>query len=381
MGAWYRRFPWTILVVCLLITVLGLCGLVRADELYGRTQLVEKQMVWMFLALLAMFAVMLVPYRLLSQLSLWLFLISLVLLAVTLFMPPINGSRRWIPLGLFDFQASEPARLAYIMALAAYLMYRSSQRTMAGLVPPLLMAFFPMLLIVREPDLDTALLFLPVLYAMLFAAGAKTKHLAAAALPGLVCLPLLWTQMSSEQQSRIVSVFTQRDGGSAPAGDGFHLHQSKQVLALGGFWGSSMQEEPPIDDPAAWQLPASRTDFIFVMIGERFGFQACAGLLFLYCVLIWKGLQIARRTQEPFGRLVCLGVMTLIAIQTLLNTGMTVGLLPITGTTLPLCSYGGSSLISTYAGIGLVMNIAMQSRHEIAGEPFVFRSESLARAS
>ncbi len=373
MTSWLRQFPWTMLIVCLAITVLGLCGLVRADELYGRTQLVERQIVWLFLALLAMLAVLMIPYRLLSQLSPLFFLATLFLLAVTLFMPPINGSRRWIPLGLFDFQASEPAKLAYIMALAAYLMHRSSQRTIAGLLPPLLMAFFPMLLIVREPDMDTALLFLPVLYAMLFAAGARTKHLAAAALPGLACLPLLWTQMSPEQQSRIVSVFTQRDGGSAPAGDGFHLHQSKQILALGGYWGSIYQEEPPIDDPTAWQLPASRTDFIFVMIGERFGFPACAVVLLLYCVLVWKGLQVARRTREPYGRLVCVGVMTLIVVQTLLNTGMTVGLLPITGTALPLCSYGGSSLISTYAGIGLVMNIAMRQGYEVAGEPFIFR--------
>jgi cell division protein FtsW (lipid II flippase) len=364
--------PWTILFVCVAITVLGLSGLVRADELYGRTQLVEKQMIWFFMALLTMLAVTLVPFRLLSELSPWLFVLSLVLLSITLFMPPINGSRRWIPLGLFDFQASEPARLAYIMALAAYLRFRSSQRTIVGLIPPLLMAFFPMLLIIREPDLDTSLLFLPVLYAMLFAAGAKTRHLAAAALPGLLCLPLLWTQMSAEQQSRIVSVFTQRDGGSAPAGDGFHLHQSKQVLALGGFWGSRSQQEQPIDDLTAWQLPASRTDFIFVMIGERFGFPVSAGLLFLYCVLIWKGLQTARQTREPFGRLVCVGIVTLIAIQTILNTGMTVGLLPITGTTLPLCSYGGSSLISTYAGIGLIMNIAMQQRYDVTGEPFIF---------
>jgi len=379
VSSWLRQMPWTILLVCVAITALGLCGLVRADELYGRTQLVEKQMIWFFMALLTMLAVMLIPYRLLSQLSPWLFVLSLVLLAITLFMPPINGSRRWIPLGLFDFQASEPARLAYIMALAAYLRFRSSQRTIVGLLPPLLMAFFPMLLIIREPDLDTSLLFLPVLYAMLFAAGAKTKHLAAAALLGLICLPLLWIQMSAEQQSRIVSVFTQQDGGSAPAGDGFHLHQSKQVLALGGFWGSRSQQERPVDDLTAWQLPASRTDFIFVMISERFGFPVSAGLLVLYCVLIWKGLQVARQTREPFGRLVCVGIMTLIAIQTILNAGMTVGLLPITGTTLPLCSYGGSSLISTYAGIGLIMNIAMQQRYNVTGEPFMFGKSRVPR--
>lgn len=351
---------------------MGLCGLVRADDLYGRTQLVERQMVWWFLAILTMLAILTVPYRLFSHSSSWFYLLTLALLAITLFMPPINGSRRWIPLGLFDFQASEPARLAYIMALAAYLMYRSSQRTILGLLPPLLMAFFPMLLIVREPDLDTALLFLPVLYSMLFAGGAKFRHLATAAIPGLLCLPIFWTQMSAEQQSRIVSVFTQQDGGSTPAGDGFHLHQSKQILALGGFMGSHRQSEPPIDDPAAWQLPASRTDFIFVMIGERYGFPGAALVLLLYCALVWKILIVAGSTREPFGRLVCVGFVTLVAVQTLLNSGMTVGLLPITGTALPLCSYGGSSLISTYAGIGLVLKIAMQQGSEVEAEPFMF---------
>ena len=116
-------------------------------------------------------------------------------------------------------------------------------------------------------------------------------------------------------------------------------------------------------------------------IGERFGFPACAILLLLYCVLICKGLQVARRTREPYGRLVCVGVITLIAVQTLLNTGMTVGLLPITGTTLPLCSYGGSSLISTYAGIGLVMNIAMRQGYEVTGEPFMFRREKIGSST
>ena len=148
-------------------------------------------------------------------------------------MSPINGSRRWIPLGLMEFQPSEPARLAFIMALASWLMFRENQQTIKGLVPPFVITFVPLLLILREPDLGTSLLFLPILYAMLFAAGARTRHLIAAALIGITMLPLLWQQMTSEQRSRIVMLFNQTDGGAVPAGDGFHLHQSKQVLALG----------------------------------------------------------------------------------------------------------------------------------------------------
>jgi cell division protein FtsW (lipid II flippase) len=371
-----KRFPWMLCGVCLAITGLGLCGLVRADELYGRSQLIERQIVWLMMALPLMLAIALAPTHWLRAVSVPAYIVSALLLVVTLFMAPINGSRRWIPLGLFDFQPSEPARLAFVLTLASYLMYRDNHRTLKGLVPPLVLAMVPMLLIMKEPDLDTAVLYIPVLYFMLFAAGAKTRHLVMVTVMGVACLPILWTQMSAEQQSRLVSVVIQRDGGLAPTGDGFHLHQSKQVLALGGFWGSMNQEEPPIDDPSAWQLPASRTDFIFVMIGEKLGFPGCVAVMILYAILIWRSLLIARRTQDPFGRLVITGVVTLMSVQTILNTGMTVGLLPITGTTLPLCSYGGSSLLTTYAAIGLIMNIEMHRSYDVAGQPFVFRSES-----
>jgi len=372
------HFPWILFGTCLGITGLGLCGLIRADELYGKSQLVERQMIWLMIAISAMIAVTRFPCRLIRPFSFPFYAFCIVLLIVTLFMAPVNGSRRWIPLGLLDLQPSEPARLSFILALASWLMYRSSQRRISGLLVPLALALLPMLLIVREPDLDTALLFVPMLYFMLFTAGARTSHLLLAAAMGMACLPLLWIQMTAEQQSRIVSVFTQRDGGLAPSGDGFHLHQSKQVLALGGFHGSVNQSEPPLDDQSAWQLPASRTDFVFAMIGEKFGFPGCTALMGLYTLLIWRGLLIAWRTREPFGRLVAVGIVTLIGSQTILNTAMTVGLLPITGTTLPLCSYGGSSLVSTYTAIGLLMNIDMSRSYEIVGEPFAFRRPQFA---
>ncbi|MCA9064930.1 MAG: FtsW/RodA/SpoVE family cell cycle protein, partial [Planctomycetaceae bacterium] len=162
-------------------------------------------------------------------------------------------------------------------------------------------------------------------------------------------------------------------GGTAPDADGFHLHQSKQVLALGGAWGSVWNEEPVIDDPTAWQLPAARTDFIFTVIGERYGIPGCAGLMLLYGLLLVRGFRIAQATQEPFGRLVVVGIVTMLGTQVVINTGMTVGLMPITGITLPLCSYGGSSLVATSAAIGLLMNIAMRPGYEVAARPFAFR--------
>lgn len=367
MSGWIGKLPWSICIACVFISLAGLCGLHRADELYGPSRLFERQLIWIALAWPLMLTATLVSYRRLRHLSPWFYLVCLSLLVVVLFMPAVNGSRRWIPLGLFDFQPSEPARLAFILALGHYLMHRESQRTIGGLMVPFVMTVFPLMLILREPDLGTAMLFLPILFAMLFVAGAKTTHLLATICLGIAVLPLLWQQMSAEQRSRVVTVFSQTDGGIAPTGDGFHLHQSKQVLALGGVWGSIAEDEPIIDDPSAYTLPASRTDFILCLIGERYGIIGCAILITLYGLIVWQGLRIAQRTREPFGRLVATGIVTMLGTQVLINSGMIVGLMPITGITLPMCSYGGSSLMSTCLSMGLLMNIGMRPGYEVAG--------------
>ena len=370
MSDWLRNVPLLIPSCCMGITVAGLCGLHRADQLYGDSQLFERQLVWISVAWPAMFLVTVFPWRRLKNVGPTFFVACLGLLVLVLFMPPINGSRRWIPLGLMDFQPSEPTRLALIMALASWLMYRDNQRTLRGLLPPFVITLLPLLLILREPDLGTAMLFLPILYAMLFAAGARTPHLVVAALAGIAMLPLLWQQMTSEQKSRVVMLFNQTDGGTAPAGDGFHLHQSKQVLALGGIHGSIWREEPIIDDATAWRLPAARTDFILSIIGERYGLAGISFVLLLYVLLVWRGLRAAAKTKDPWARLVAVGIVTMIGVQAVINSSMTVGLMPITGMTLPFCSYGGSSLLSFSVAVGLLMNIAMRPGYDVGPVPF-----------
>jgi cell division protein FtsW (lipid II flippase) len=286
-------------------------------------------------------------------------------------MPVKQGAQRWIPLGFMDFQPSEMAKLAYMMALAQYLMHRKNYRRLTGLLVPFVLTLVPVGLILREPDLGTSLVFFPVLFAMLFAAGARPRHLAFVGVLGIAVSPLLWMGMSAEQQSRIVTLFVQRDGGPTPKGDGYHLHQSKQLLALGGVWGSELGGAP-LEDPLAYHLPAGRTDFIFCLIGERWGLLGCSAVLGLYAVFFARGLGVAAATREPFGRLMAVGIVALLATQTTINTGMTVGLMPVTGLTLPLVSYGGSSLLATCIAIGLLLNIGMRPGYEVAPEPFRF---------
>ncbi len=366
-----RRVPWSIVACVVSLMALGLSGIARGDELSHAGEFFSRQIVWIVLALVAMLLATLAPYRVYRHYSYaWLGLSILLLLAVYFF-PAKWGSRRWIPLGFMNLQPSELAKLAFILALARYLMHRENYRRLTGLAIPFAITLVPLALILKEPDLGTALLFLPVLLAMLFAAGARLRHLVCIGCLGAAISPVFWLAISAEQKSRITALFLQHDGGPTPTGDGYHLHQSKQVLALGGIAGSQFSGTA-VDDPLAYHLPACRTDFVICMIGERWGLIGTLSVLVLYLILIARGLVAAVATREPFGRLLAVGIVTLLATQTIINVGMTVGLVPVTGITLPLLSYGGSSLLFTSLAMGLLMNVAMRPGYEISHEPFRF---------
>jgi cell division protein FtsW (lipid II flippase) len=350
---------------------MGLAAIARGDELAGSGQLWGRQLEWVLLAACALVAATVPHYRRLRPIGYPLFLGCVVLLAAVFVTPPRNGAQRWIPLGPISFQPSELTKLAFILALAAYLVHQRRYREMKGLIAPFVIALVPIGLILREPDLGTSLVFLPVLFAMLFAAGARVRQLVFIVLIAIPLLPVMWMGMSAEQKSRIVTLFVQRDGGPAPTGDGYHLHQSKQVLALGGVRGSQFNGQT-IDDPQAYHLPASRTDFVYCLVGERFGLIGAMTTLVMYLALFAAGLRVAARTREPFGRLLAVGIVTLIATQVVINTAMTVGLMPVTGITLPLISHGGSSLITTGIALGLLLNVGLRPGYEVAGEPFRF---------
>jgi cell division protein FtsW (lipid II flippase) len=366
------RVPWLFLAAAAALTFIGLSAIERGDELAGDGGTAEKQIAWVILGVPDLVAAALIPYQTWRRFAYPLLFVTVLLLVAVLFLPPRNGARRWIPLGLLYFQPSEVAKLAFVMALATYLRFRENFRTLPGLVPPFLIALVPMGLILIEPDLGSALLFLPVLASMLFAAGARPRHLVAVGVLGVALLPVLWAGMGDYQKARVVAVFTQRDAGPPPRGDGYHLYQSKKVLLLGGIWGSEVTGMPS-SDPLDYHLPANRTDFVFCLVGERWGLVGCGVTLALYALLFRCGIGIAIATKEPFGRLLAVGIMALIATQVAINTAMTVGLMPVTGITLPLMSYGGSSLLSTLAALGLVVNVALRPGFEVGPMPFRFR--------
>ncbi len=194
----------------------------------------------------------------------------------------------------------------------------------------------------------------------------------------MAMLPVLWSQMSGEQRSRVTAMFDQAGPERAPSDDGYHLHQSKQLFALGGKWGSLWAGDYVLDR-AAYQLPEDHTDFIFVVVVERFGWSGALAALLLECGVVLAALSIAARTREPFGRMAAIGVGALFGVEAFINTAMTVGLLPVTGLSLPLVSYGGSGLLIHGLALGLLVNIALRPGFEVGSMPFRFVQRATAR--
>ena len=359
-----------------------------ASETGNLGNLWKTQVKYTVVAIVGFIAVNLVNYRRLGSISYWFFAGVLALLAYLLvsrylvelpFAPPSRqGVHRWIVLhpGLPRIQPSEFCKLAYIVVLAWYLRYRSNYRSLSALIGPFALTLLPMVLILLEPDLGTVLLMMPILFTMLFVAGAKAKHLLMIILMALMVSPLLWLKMENYQRIRISSVVLQNAWlrekaekhswlGEALVGAkfsekkwksdwGWHLIRSKYAVASGGIKGYGFRKGPFVKYDF---LQERHNDFIFAIIAQQWGFLGCLGLLTLYTIIVSCGLEIAVHNTDPFGKLLAVGIVAMFVVEVIVNVSMTLGLMPITGLTLPLISYGGSSLLVSMASIGLLNNI------------------------
>ncbi len=361
-----------------------------ASQTVGLANLWKKQLVFAAIGVLVFIAVNLANYRRFGAVSYWIYAFVLLLLGLLLvgryvvqlpFVPARHGTHRWITFtiggrDLPSVQPSEICKLAYILALAWYLRYRSNYRNFKALIGPFILTLVPMVLILFEPDLGTILLMMPILFAMLFVAGAKVKHLLLIVLLAVLVSPLMWFFMKDYQRTRVSSVLLQSSWirqkaeqnptlGKILVGSkfstklwkddlGFHLIRSKFAVASGGAKGYGFRRGPFIKYNF---LPTRHNDFIFAVIAHQWGFLGCLGLLGLYVILIGCGLEIAGNNTDPFGRLLAVGIVAMFAVEVIVNVSMTVGLMPITGLTLPLVSYGGSSLLVSMAAVGLLNNV------------------------
>jgi rod shape determining protein RodA len=363
----------------------------------------KKQTVYAAVGLCAIVIVNLVNYRRLGPLSYTIYATVLALLATLLldkiidvpFVPVINYTRRWIRIGtqtkFLQMQPSEFCKIAYILALAWYLRFRRNYRKLKGLIGPFALTLLAMVLIIFEPDLGTVALMMPILFAMLFVAGAKVKHLLIIILMAVLVSPLLWHCMKDYQKTRISSFLLQNEwimqkakqnpklatmlAGSPQnlvnwkRAEGYHLLHSKYAIASGGWKGYGFAKGPYIKYD---YLPKRHNDFIFAAIAHQTGFLGALFVLALYAVIIACGIEIAWQNTDPFARLTAVGIVAMFAVEVIINVSMTLGLMPITGLTLPFLSHGGSSLVVSMAAVGLLNNIGRSRPFSVAKMDFEF---------
>ncbi len=305
---------------------------------------------------------------------------------------PIKGAYRWIRLPGFQLQPSELMKVAYLIALAWYLRYRKNYLRFSGLLLPFLISVIPLSLILFEPDLGTVILLLPVLFTMLFMAGAKVRHLLIIAMIGVALVPLAWRELKPYQRLRVTAVLLQSDSlrraiiaDPAPykeiatkrqaiewsAGSGYQLVHSKNAIGSGGIFGYGWGNGIYVDYD---RLPDRHNDLILAIIGHQWGLCGCLLVLACYLAIVVSGVRIASVTSDPFARLLAVGVVVLIATQVIINIGVTVGLMPITGMTLPFVSYGGSSVMSNFLAVALLISVSQRRPFLLADKPFEYRA-------
>jgi len=297
-------------------------------------------------------------YRGLQQYGAPLYVFNLImLLAVMLFGHAALGAQRWIQIGFISIQPSEFSKLIMIICLAAILESRMGKLdTPQELLPIAAYVALPFLLVLKQPDLGTSLVFMAIFFGMVIACGINWKLFAVIVFAGVASMPLLWQFLKDYQKMRIM-VFL--DPNVDPLGSGYHIIQSKIAIGSGMLFGKGLFEGT---QSQLNFLPENHTDFIFAVVGEEFGFAGAAFLLFLYLLVLWRGMQIARDASDIFGRLLAVGITSMLAFHVLVNVGMTTGIMPVTGIPLPLMSYGVSALTTNIFAIAILLNVNMRKQ-------------------
>jgi len=375
-----RHPAWLCLTAAIGLTALGLfainsTGGVHAD---GLSLYAVKHAVFIFIGLLAAGVAAAPHYKrigrfapALSALIFAMLVFVLIPVAPEWLVTPRNGARRWISLGVVDFQPSELAKIVYVIALARYLRFRRNYRRLRGLLAPLLMTFVPVGLIVLEPDLGTAMLFFPAMFAMLIAAGAKLKHLALAIVVAIALAPSMYPLLEPHQQERLIGMWHQLQGDQRYEDSlNYQAYQAITLVGAGGATGLGAEHSRAVIDYN--DLPEDHNDMIFAVVVNRFGLVGGLATLAMYALWLVGAMWTAWACRDPFGRLVAVGLAAMLIGQAVVNMAMTLGLAPITGMTLPFVSYGGSSLVAAFLMTGLIFNIAMRRPAYLQRKSFEF---------
>ena len=353
------HFNWTYLLLILLISAIGIANMFSATSSWTTAvpPIYLKQFYWLGLGLLVVALICVFDYRHLEYLSLFLYGGNLLLLILVLAIGRTSmGATRWISLAGFNVQPSEIMKIVIIIVLARFFSEKEHLRgfSLRELIPPGLILGVPALLIMKQPDLGTALLVLCIGGTMALFAGVQRSSFTFLAVSGLAAAGGGWFLLHDYQKQRILTFLNpERD----PLGAGYHIIQSKIAVGSGGFKGLGFMKGT---QSQLSFLPERHTDFAFSVFAEEWGLSGCLLLLALYCLIVVWGLHIALRSNDRFGMYLAIGVSAMLFWHIVVNLGMVIGLLPVVGVPLPLFSYGGTSMVTTMTGVGVLMNVGMR---------------------
>jgi rod shape determining protein RodA len=355
-----QNFNWGLLGLTTVLLALGIMTLysaVTAGPDVAQKTLIMKQLIWYGTGFLFMIILVLFDYKSLEQWSYFIYAVCVCLLLYVLFFGKYaGGSRRWIYFGFFSIQPSELIKIAVIISLSHYYTKRISISglTLRDLIQPMILIAVPFILILKQPDLGTALLIVLIAASITFFAKIEKRSLLYLMVSGFIFIPMVWFFLKDYQKQRIL-VFLNPDRD--PLGAGYHIIQSKIAIGSGMIHGKGFLKGT---QNALSFLPEQHTDFIFSVMAEEWGFLGSSTLLILLILLIVLGLSIAHSCRDPFGILLSVGLTSLIFWEVFINIGMVMGLMPVVGVPLPFISYGGSSVITKMICVGLLLNISMR---------------------
>ena len=363
-----KHFDWPLLLLVYLLACIGVLIIFSATRGDATAAFHKKQIVWVLLGSGGLALTTALDYHQYARVAKYLYWINLaLLLIVKLKGHATNGAARWIKIGSFQLQPSEFAKLFVILTLGVWLARRHEEiKEVKTLALSFLYISIPMLLILKQPDLGTALVIIAIWFGMVYIAGAKLKHLGAFALAGLgIFSVLLLTGKINKYQKDRLQTFSSQIMGSKDAGakkEGYHVLQARIAIGSGGMWGKGFLHSTQV---RGGYIPEKQTDFIFTTIGEELGFAGALTITALYGILLWRGTQIiAASDEDVLGKLIATGVVTMLGFHIIVNIGMNIGIVPVAGVPLPLISSGGSNMLLTLAAVGLLQSIALH-RHQL----------------
>ncbi len=353
-----KNIEWGILICCISLLIIGSIALYTSTQETNFDEL-KRQLMWVGISIPIMILVIFIDYNFIIRLSPIFYGIFILLLVAVLFTPVINGATSWFSITeTIKFQPSEFAKI-FVIIFLSYIMSIIQKRDKQEINKPLKLlavcaiVLVPVLLIVKQPDYGTAIAFLMATVLMLFVAGIDKRYIISVVLIILIVVPLLYNFVLPTHAKTRIDVFL--NPNLDPRGSGYNVIQSKLAIGSGQLFGMGLLKG---NQTQLGFLHPKTTDFIFSVIGEEMGFIIAGAVIILYVVLITKAVYVAKTAKDDVGSYIAIGIVGIFLFHMIENIGMTMGLLPITGVPLPFVSYGGSSLITNFICIGLLLNIS-----------------------